>query len=202
MENSIQTALSKATNYKSYRTILTNLIAEGKSSGDEQSEEILNYSKLNDSRLNRLDKTMKVDAEIEVKIKAIETPYTWLVLSEGWCGDAAQILPIMNRMAEINQNIDLRVAFRDENLELMDQYLTNGGRAIPKLLVLNSNHEVVADWGPRPAGAVKLITDYKAEHGIVDEPAKAALQMWYLQDRGLSTQQELMDMMDDLVSKK
>ena len=80
MENSIQTALSKATNYKSYRTILTNLIAEGKSSGDEQSEEILNYSKLNDSRLNRLDKTMKVDAEIEVKIKAIDTPYTWLGL--------------------------------------------------------------------------------------------------------------------------
>lgn len=202
MGNSIQTAVSKATDYKTYRTILTDLIAEGKSSGDEQSDEILNYSKLNDSRLHRLDKTMKVDAEIEAKFKAIDTPYTWLVLSEGWCGDAAQILPIMNKMAELNLNIDFKVAFRDENLELMDQYLTNGGRAIPKLLVLNSDHEVVAHWGPRPAGAVKLIVDYKAAHGIVDEDAKAALQMWYLHDKGLSTQQELMEMMANIEAKK
>lgn len=202
METTITNALSKAVDYATYRTTLTNLIAEGKSSGDEQSEEILNYSKLNDSRLNRLDKTMKVDADIQTKIQAIKSPYTWLVLSEGWCGDAAQILPIMNKMAELSSNIDFKVVFRDENPELMDQFLTNGGKAIPKLLILNSEHKVVADWGPRPAGAVKLIVDYKAEHGVVDEPAKAALQMWYLHDKGLSTQQELLDMMSDVESAK
>ena len=201
MENSITNALSKAIDYPIYRSTLTDLIAHGKSSGNEQSEEILQYSILNESRMNRLDKTIKVYEEIQSKIMAIPTPYTWLVLSEGWCGDAAQILPIMHKMAELNPNINLKLIFRDENPELMDQFLTNGGKAIPKLLILNSEHKVVADWGPRPAGAVKLIADYKAEHGVVDEPAKTALQMWYLHDKGLSTQQELIDIMSDLESK-
>ena len=201
MENSINNALSKAVDYATYRSTVTNLIAEGKSSGDEQSEEILQYSILNESRMNRLDKTMKVDSEIETKFKTINNSYTWLVLSEGWCGDAAQILPIMDKMTSKNSNIDFKVVFRDENPELMDQFLTNGGKAIPKLLILNSENKVVAHWGPRPAGAIKLIVDYKAEHGVVDEPAKAALQMWYLHDKGLSTQQELLDIMNDAEAK-
>ncbi len=202
MENSIKNALSKAVDYATYRSTVTKLIAEGKSTGNDQSEEILQYSILNESRMNRLDKTMKVDGEIEAEFKAIDTAYTWLVLSEGWCGDAAQILPILHKMSELNSNIDLKLVFRDENPELMDQFLTNGGKAIPKLIVLNSDHKVVAHWGPRPAAALKLIVDYKAEHGVVDEPAKAALQMWYLHDKGLSTQQELMDIMNDVEAKK
>lgn len=195
MENSIKNALSKATDYKTYRTTLTNLIAEGKSSGDEQSEEILQYSILNESRMNRLDKTMKVKDEIAAKLKEITTPHTWLVLSEGWCGDAAQILPIFNKMAELNPNIELKVVFRDENPELMNYFLTNGGKAIPKLIVLDSDNKVATHWGPRPASAVKLITDYKAANGVVDEPAKAELQMWYLHDKGHSTQHEIMEML-------
>lgn len=201
MENIINNALSKAVDYQTYRSTVTNLIAEGKSSGNDQSEEILQYSILNESRMNRLDKTMKVDGAIASQLTAIATSYTWLVLSEGWCGDAAQILPILHKMSQLNSNIDLKVVFRDENPELMDQFLTNGGKAIPKLIVLNSDHKVVANWGPRPAGAIKLIVDYKAEHGVVDEPAKAALQMWYLHDKGLSTQQELLDMMNDVEAK-
>ena len=77
MENSIKTALSKAVDYATYRNTLTELIAQGKSSGDEQSEEILQYSILNESRMNRLDKTMKVDGEIASELTAIATPYTW-----------------------------------------------------------------------------------------------------------------------------
>jgi hypothetical protein len=114
-------------------------------------------------------------------------------LSEGWCGDAAQLLPIMNRMAEFSENIDFKVVLRDENESLMNLFLTNGGKSIPKLLILDAaTKTVIADWGPRPEGATKLIQDYKSMHGVVDETAKTNLQKWYLQDKGISTQNEIM----------
>ena len=78
----------------------------------------------------------------------------------------------------------------------MNLFLTNGGKSIPKMIILNKNTlEVIADWGPRPAEAVKLIVDYKAKHGIVDETVKADLQMWYLHDKGISTQNEIVEIL-------
>ena len=78
----------------------------------------------------------------------------------------------------------------------MNLFLTNGARSIPKLIILDKNTlEVLGDFGPRPQEAKQLILDYKAEHGVVDETAKTNLQLWYLHDKGLSTQQEIMAVM-------
>jgi hypothetical protein len=124
-----------------------------------------------------------------------------LVLSEGWCGDAAQILPVIHKMAEVAENVEIKIALRDDNDALMQHFLTNGGKAIPKLIVLDAaTSEVLADWGPRPAGAKQLILDYKAAHGVVDEPAKIALQKWYLHDKGISTQNEIVEMHEQVLS--
>ena len=102
-------------------------------------------------------------------------------------------------MAELSPKIDLKIAFRDENDDLMNLFLTNGARGIPKLIILDKNTlEVLGDFGPRPQGAQQLILDYKAEHGVVDETAKTNLQLWYLHDKGLSTQEEIMKIMCDL----
>ncbi len=192
MKEIISNSLANSFSYTEYRTRLQNLLAEGKSSGNEQSADLLHYSELNETRMNRLDKTIKITEENEVFLANLKTDYVWLILSEGWCGDAAQILPIINKMVQKSNNIDLQIVFRDENPELMDLYLTNGGKSIPKLLVLKKDSlEVVADWGPRPSEALKLIIDYKAKFGIVDETAKTELQMWYLHDKGISTQNEI-----------
>ena len=192
MKDIILNSLTKSYTYENYRTKLKNLLAEGKSSGDEQSEDLLHYSELNETRMNRLDKTIKITPETQQFLSALNTDYIWLVLSEGWCGDAAQLLPIMNKMAQLSEHIDLKVAFRDENPELMNLFVTNGGKAIPKLIIIEKETmEVIADWGPRPTEAIKLIVDYKAKHGVVDEVVKAELQMWYLHDKGVSTQNEI-----------
>ncbi len=192
MKDIISNSISNSFSYTEYRTRLQNLLAEGKSSGNEQSTELLHYSELNETRMNRLDKTIKITEENELFLANLKTEYIWLVLSEGWCGDAAQILPIINKMAQKSDKIDLQIVFRDENPELMNLYLTNGGRSIPKLLILKKDTlEVVADWGPRPLEAIKLIIDYKAKFGIVDETVKTELQMWYLHDKGISTQNEI-----------
>lgn len=196
MKDIISNSLANTYTYEDYRARIQSLLSEGKSSGDEQSEDLLHYSELNETRMNRLDKTIKITPETEAFLSALNTEYIWLVLSEGWCGDAAQILPIINKMAQVSDKVELKIVFRDENPELMNLYLTNGGKSIPKMIILDKNTlEVLADWGPRPAEAIKLILDYKAKYGIVDETAKADLQMWYLHDKGVSTQNEIVNLL-------
>ncbi len=200
MKNIIKKALENGFSYKAYREYVSNLIQEEKSTGHTQSEDLLHYSELNESRLKRLDKTIKVVPEVEIQLNTLSKKYTWLVIAEGWCGDAAQILPIINKMAEVSDFIDLKVVLRDDNDELMSEFLTNGGKAIPKLIIIDTeNNEVIADWGPRPEGAKKLIIDYKAANGVVDETAKIELQKWYLHDKGITTQTEIMALMPNEV---
>lgn len=195
MNTNIAKALPKSYTYKDYRAMVSKLIAEGKSTGNTQSDDLLHYSELNETRMNRLEKTIKITDDVQIQINQLESKVTWLVIAEGWCGDAAQILPIINAMAESSENIDLKIVLRDENESLMNDFLTNGGMAIPKLIILDEENNVIGDFGPRPEPARKLIADYKAANGVVDEPIKVELQKWYLHDKGVSTQNEIMQLM-------
>jgi hypothetical protein len=191
MKSIIQSALQNSYSYTEYRIIVSKLISEGKSTGKEQSADLLHYSELNEVRMKRLEKTLKLDPEVEKTLQNLKSNQTWLVISEGWCGDAAQILPIIKLMSEASENIDLKLVFRDENEELIHLFLTNGAKSIPKLLVLDESFNLINHWGPRPEGAKNIIIEYKANHGIVDEAAKTALQKWYLDDKGISTMKEI-----------
>lgn len=196
MKNIFEESLKKSYSYNDYRTLVTKLLENGKSTGNEQSEDLTHYSLLNETRMNRLDKTIKVVEEVSKQLKNITQKQIWLVLSEGWCGDAAQILPVINKMAEETENIELKIVLRDENDSLMNLFLTNSNKSIPKLIILDAESlKLIADWGPRPEPARKLISDYKEKHGVVDEPVKVELQKWYLQDKGISTQKEIMQIM-------
>ncbi|MDX8553923.1 thioredoxin family protein [Tenacibaculum sp. 1B UA] len=195
MKKIIQNSLEKALSYSEYRDLVSDLLAQGKSTGPNQSDDLLNYSKLNDKRMKRLDKTVKLTEETLAKIKDVKEPQTWLVLTEGWCGDAAQNLPVINKIAEENPNINLKLVLRDENLELMDEFLTNGGRSIPKLIALNKENEVINTWGPRPTTATKMVVDYKEKHGSLDADFKTDLQVWYNKNKGENTQEDLVSML-------
>jgi hypothetical protein len=153
--------------------------------------------------MNRLEKTMKISEGIVENLKSLKSEYIWLVISEGWCGDAAQLLPIFDKMADASEGkIELKIVLRDENEELMNLFLTNKAKSIPKLIVINrETGGALAHWGPRPKGAADLIANYKKEHGVLDETAKTDLQLWYLHDKGLSTQIEINGMMLDLDSQ-
>jgi len=199
MKVAVAESLLKSHSYVKYRTVVSNLLKEGKSSGNQQSEALTHYSELNEARMNRLDKKTVISEENIQKLLTLKSKYTWLVLSEGWCGDAAQILPVLNKLAVITPNIDLKIVFRDENEALMNMFLTNGGKSIPKLIVLDeTSKNALGNWGPRPKGASDLIQSYKRQYGAIDETAKTELQLWYLHDKGLSTQNELVTMMLNL----
>lgn len=196
MRNSVAKALFNSYTYLEYKQTISDLLFEGKSTGNEQSEDLLQYSTLNEIRLRRLDKTINVPKEVSAKLKDLENEYIWLVIAEGWCGDAAQILPILSKMALETDKIDLRIVFRDSNDELMSHFLTNGARAIPKLIIIDKESgKVCKHWGPRPKGASDLIKNYKEQFGVVDTEAKTQLQLWYLHDKGLSVQNEVVEIM-------
>jgi hypothetical protein len=195
----ITASFLKSITYSEYRNQVTELLMQEKSSGNEQSDDLLNYSKLNEARMNRLDKTIHVGKVNSQALNALHGNYYWLVLAEGWCGDAAQLLPIFNKMANASDKIELKILFRDENEALMNQFLTNGSKSIPKLLVLEKETmQLKGIWGPRPEGAANLIKSYKEQYGVVDETAKTELQLWYLHDKGLSTQTEVITLMEHL----
>jgi hypothetical protein len=147
--------------------------------------------------MKRVFKTFK--ASDEAAIQFSETPrQLWLLITESWCGDAAQSAPVMARLAALSSTIQFRIIIRDEHLDIMDSFLTNGGRAIPKLIGLNPDtFEVNWHWGPRPKGAIDVVTRCKKE-GLEKEQISLALQEWYNQDKGIGVSEEL----TDLVSHK
>jgi len=199
MRIAIAESLQNSHSYVKYRAIVSKLLKERKVTGKEQSESLVHYTELNEARMNRLDKKMVISEDNIHKLLALQKKYVWLVISEGWCGDAAQILPILNKMAAITKHIDFKMVFRDETEQLMNQFLTNGARSIPKLVVLEpETYNVLGSWGPRPKGATDLITSYKRQYGAIDETAKTELQLWYLHDKGLGTQTEIADLMLEL----
>lgn len=196
MNNSlIKNNLKKGISYKSYRSLIKELLKEKKSTGVEQSVDLFNFSVLNDKRMDRLDKTLKVSEETQTSINDLKNNFTFLVIAEGWCGDAAQIVPILNKIAEASPKIDLKIVLRDENEELMDQFLTNGSKSIPKIIIVNHENKVVNSWGPRPTIATQMVLDYKAKNDSLDADFKKNLQIWYNKDKGNSTQEDLLKLL-------
>jgi len=183
--------LSSAYSYASYRNTIDTLLGNNKTTGSNHSEDMLQHTRMNVQRMKRLDKTVQLQPALIAQLKSIRKPQTWLVISEAWCGDAAQNLPYLQHMAATSDKIELRIVLRDENLELMDRFLTNGGRSIPKLLLLDtSNGEVLADWGPRPAAAQRLYLDLKSQQ-LSYMDASTQLHKWYADNKGQDLQAEM-----------
>lgn len=194
-ENSIITRelLESAMSYESYSQLLDELFNEGKTTGDNHSEAMLGYAKMNIHRMNRLNKTIILDLElIELLNQSPDYKIVWLVLTEGWCGDAAQNIPLLQKVTELSEQIELKLILRDENLPVMDQFLTNGGRSIPKLIALREDKlSVLGEWGPRPEPVQQMVNEFKKQaEGDYKEFSKE-VQLWYARNKNQSLQAEL-----------
>ncbi|WP_373942296.1 thioredoxin family protein [Polaribacter sejongensis] len=202
MKNIIEKSLQNVLSYSEYRDLVSNLLAEGKATGQEQSEDLTNYSMLNDRRMKRLDKTIKISEATITKMQEITEPQTWLLITEGWCGDAAQNLPVINKIAATNSLINLKLVLRDEHEDLMNLFLTNGGKSIPKLVALDKDNNVINTWGPRPSEATKMVADYKAKHGVIDAQFKEDLRVWYNKNKGQNIQDDFIELFTNTLAKE
>ena len=196
MKALLQRSLSESMNYATYYDLMTKLVEAGKTTGPNQSEALVHYTKLNLQRMKRITKKAQLRPDLIAAFAQLPGDYIWLVITEAWCGDAAQIVPVFEALAKSLPNTDLALVLRDELPELMDEFLTNGSRAIPKLIVLEKDSlEVVTTWGARPAPAQALVEAYKAAPNKPDyQIFNISLQQWYNRDKTATLQQELLDL--------
>jgi hypothetical protein len=205
-----QSVIDRAYNYAAYREMIDQLLAEGKTTGQNHSEAMLHYTKMNATRMKRLDKKTVLQENVIDQIQKWDRPMIWLVLTEAWCGDAAQVIPVLEKMTQYNEKVDMKLIFRDEYLDIMDAFLTDGGRSIPKLILLDAaTLDVLGSWGPRPKVAQGLMGEVKAEMSeMTDAEAKKErylkwledLQLWYIKDKTISVQREVTDAVEQMIS--
>ncbi len=193
----ISKSLNNSMTYADYRNLVSQLVEEKSTTGNEKTEALAEYTMLNDRRMKRWDKTMKVSDAMKAKIEKFNRKISWLVITESWCGDAAHIVPVMHKVAELNDNIDFKIVLRDENDALMNQFLTNGGKSVPKLIMIDRETlEVINTFGPRPSIATNMVITYKTEHGAITPEFKEDLQRWYNKDKGQSTIEDLVNLLN------
>lgn len=183
--------------YAEYIKLIDELLAEGKTTGPNQSEAMFNYGKLNRQRMHRLEKTVLLNESLREKVQNNKRKMIWLIITEGWCGDAAQNIPIIEKIAAESPFIETRYVLRDENLELMDKHLTLNARSIPKLIALDAETlEELGTWGPRPVAAMVYFLEMR-ESGMEKSQMMENLQRWYNADKNQTIQDEFEWLLDD-----
>lgn len=191
--------LDKAMSYNEYKAHVNELLEKGQATGNTQNEMYLEYSKLGVQRMKRWEKTIKINDEQKERILKITKPQAWLVISEGWCGDAATALPIIAKISELNPSISLQIILRDEHPDLINAFLTNGGQSIPKLIAYNPKEDkVLYTWGPRSLAATKLVEKEKEKNdGKFTADSKTVLQQWYNKDKGQNIIEDLIQLLEE-----
>jgi hypothetical protein len=191
--------IENAYTYQEYRDMIDARMEEGKTTGDNHSEAMLHYTKMNVHRMQRQDKRAKLTDDVKTALDGVERKLIWLVLTEAWCGDAAQSLSAIQKMADYSDNIQARYILRDDNLDIMDEFLTNGkSRSIPKLICLDAQSlDVLGTWGPRPANAQKLYDEWRSVEGVAYQEVAKKLHKWYAKDGTRSMQSEFAEIIPD-----
>ena len=184
--------------YPEYKELVLTLAANQDTTGDNKSESRIFNTKLNSVRMNRLDKTIEILPGINEVLSNLTKELVWLVLTESWCGDSAQNLPALNKIAELSDKIQMGFVFRDENPELMNCCLTNGTRSIPKLICVNKeDYSLLGTWGPRPDPAQAMMREYKAKKHKEYEEVQKDIAIWYTKDKCVTIQNEFIGLIKD-----
>lgn len=196
-----QKDLDNSISFNEFFSLVEKLVNEGGTTGDDKSQSYVDYTKLNYSRMKRVLKTTQPSEDVISTVNCLNDKLTWIVLAESWCGDASQNLPVMAKIAETNPNINLRVVLRDDNPDLMNQYLTNGGKSIPKLICIDENFNELGTWGPRPKHLQDWLYQEKANPTMEMSALKEQFQIWYTKDKGQTLQREMILLLKEWLKK-
>ena len=181
-----------------YQTYLFQMLEKiNRAKNNEEIIQKIDHIKLNYQRSIRIRKSYRVNPDLLQVIRQIDKPQQWIVLTEDWCGDSAQNLPYIARMAGLNDKITLRILRRDQNPDLMERYLTSGKRAIPKLIAFDENGAELFNWGPRPEPAIRLFEGLK-DQGLEKKDILTQLHQWYARDAGKTLEREFYAILEDM----
>lgn len=177
-------------NFTDYQQTFDRILSGELTTAPYDDPHFLEYVKLNHSRQNRwVKKGVLIDEAVEA-VQNIQSKQTWVLIAEPWCGDASHNVPFIVKLAELNPLITLEIQLRDSEGSEIDSYLTNGGKAIPKLIIRDENKHDLHVWGPRPSEAQALFHKLK-EQNLTLEEQKIGLQQWYNENQGFALQTEI-----------
>lgn len=194
--------LDASMSFAEYEALIERLAEEGKTTGPKQSVSLANFTRLNLHRMNRLAKTFELEDAVKSTVRQDGRKKIWLTITEAWCGDAAQNIPIIEKIAAENDNIKTRYILRDEHPELIDRFLTFGARSIPKVIALDADTlEILWTWGARPTAVQDLFFQLR-DRGIEKPLIIEQVQRWYNEDRGVSIQLEFSELIRGVEGRK
>ncbi len=201
MNNTETINLINPITYDTYKDQVLKYAAEGKTSGDIQDEYRIHATSLNAQRMKRIDKTVTIRSDISAKVKSIVTPQDWFVITEAWCGDSAQCVPVIKKAADENPElINLVLIYRDENPEFMNDNLSDGKMAIPKLVIFDKiSGNKLGNWGSRPLKIAESVKELKQSNpDIPKSEFNLQLHSWYAENKSAAMQDDLNELLINL----
>jgi thiol-disulfide isomerase/thioredoxin len=199
MEKSV---IENGMSYQRYRGLIHHLLQENKTTGDHQEEQYIQYTQLNEQRMNRNEKQVVVTDELKNALSHLDHQETWVVFAEAWCGDCAQIIPVISKIAEASEGkIDLKIIVKSEHLGEMQNYLTNGAEAVPKLVRFETESwKEIGTWGARPEKAQAIAEHWKQNKDTIPkEEFNKELHLWYAKDKGVEIQKEFLMLLEPVL---
>lgn len=196
MTEQITAKIGTTYTYETYKTLVLKQAEESTTSG-EQTKEHIEATAINAQRIKRIDKQCELIPALLEELKKITQKIHWVLITESWCGDGAQCIPVIAKIAQASPYITLKLIFRDENSEFMDGFLTNGSRSIPKLVCMNEAEDtVIGTWGPRPSAIQAMVVEYKKNNpGVTHEEFVKNLHLWYARDKTQAIQNDFTDLL-------
>ena len=131
---------------------------------DPDERRMIHFLNYNWERQARVHDEYTPSDDLRAAVDRLDESQLWMVLTEPWCGDSAFLLPVIAEAAALTDHVTLRILLRDDNLDVMDQYLTDGSRSIPKLVAFAEEGTERFMWGPRPDGPRKRFAELKEEY--------------------------------------
>jgi len=184
--------LANAISHDEYFELAKSIINSSEKQKPYDNEGYLNYTISNIQRAEKIIRNFQLDKKLYNNLSEEIESWTWVLLTEPWCGDSSFIEPVLYAMSVAAAGeIDFKILLRDENHETMNHFLTNGGMAIPKLICLDKDLNVLGTFGPRPKILQEQFSEWKKD-GLVEqlEDKIKRTYRWYRKDKNESIQKE------------
>ncbi|RFM26392.1 thioredoxin family protein [Deminuibacter soli] len=186
-------------NFDTYQQTFRDILNNTAPPAPYDKPEYINYTRLNWTRQQRWLKHGVLNTNLATAINNIQEEQLWTIITEPWCGDAAHTIPFIHRLTAAQPLITTDYHLRDTPPFLIEHYLTNGTKSIPRLIIADRHNKDLAIWGPRPATCQLLYRKLTDAHAP-NEEKKIALQQWYNEDKGVSFQAELLAIVQNMLS--
>jgi hypothetical protein len=190
-----QAIIDKGMTFDQYMALTKSIIESSSPQGLYAKESTFRYTKSNWERMNKVLNNTVISQRLYNQLSELKEEWIWLVISEPWCGDASWGVPALYLIASSSDKIDFRIILRDEHMDLIEVYQTNGGNSIPKMVCLRKNDlKELGTWGPRPAILHEQVMKWKNEPGADYRESVRQLHAWYESDMSKGIMEELCEL--------